>query len=114
MRAGDSLQVSDALSLNQHEDRTRERFGAPWSVLGGWPHGQTRLCRRSHPCFAWVGHAESSHLDLVGRFGGADEVEGFFAGMDAAFELGVFSEGEEFFEAGAGRVAGGDEVTAGE
>lgn len=44
----------------------------------------------------------------------ADEGEAIFAGVDAAFELGVFGEGEHFFEARAGGIAGGDEVASGD
>ena len=86
------MQGSDALSRNQHKDRTRERYGAPLVFL-----------RRE----LWGGR-------IAGRFGGADEVEGFLEGVDAAFELCVFGEGEELFEARAGLVAGVDEVAAGE
>ena len=35
----------------------------------------------------------------------AHELHGFLRGLQAAFELGVFDGGEDFFEAGAGRVA---------
>ncbi len=44
----------------------------------------------------------------------SDQIQPFLRGADAAFELGVFGEGEHFFEARAGRVAGGDEIAAGD
>lgn len=108
--------VSDALSRNPHKDRRRERSGAPWSVLGKFFGGGEGTADFSASRF---GRNDPSKGRLwgggsVGRFGGADEVEGFFEGVDAAFELGVFGEGEELFEAGAGLVSGGHEVAAGE
>jgi hypothetical protein len=44
----------------------------------------------------------------------ADEGEAFFGRLDAAFELGVFGEGEHLFELGSGFVTGADQISAGD
>ena len=90
------------------------RVGKQWQIIDGMsaPEPRPRIREATGSTTLHTG-VDRNSLVLIGRFGGADEVEGFLEGVDAAFELGIFGKGKELFEARAGLVSGGDEVTAG-